>query len=142
MHAHNLRPGRHRNNGGGNAGRQSFVGVPAREPAQRRFSRNTNHYRLPKVLQLSQIRKQLDIVRVTLAETEARINYLAVEPSLQRGGLGRELMEVAEKHLRAIGCPKINLQVRSSNTSALAFYEKLGFQIDEAVSLGKRLAGL
>jgi ribosomal protein S18 acetylase RimI-like enzyme len=70
------------------------------------------------------------------------INYLAVEPKLQRGGLGRQLMEHAEKKLEAIGCPKINLQVRTTNKEALAFYERLGFQVDEAVSLGKRLDGL
>src|SRR6185295_6017836 len=35
------------------------------------------------------------------------INYLAVEPSLQRSGLGRLLMDETERILRAAGCPKI-----------------------------------
>lgn len=70
------------------------------------------------------------------------INYLAVSPSLQGSGLGRELMEVAEEKLRALGCPKINLQVRSSNRAVIEFYEALGFQVDEVVSLGKRLDGI
>lgn len=67
------------------------------------------------------------------------INYLAVEPARQRGGLGRELMDAAERLLRAAGCPKINLQVRRTNAGVIAFYERLGFTVDEAVSLGKRL---
>src|SRR5262245_52569404 len=43
------------------------------------------------------------------------INYLAVDPSHQRRGLARAIMHEAEKLLRAAGCPKINLQVRTSN---------------------------
>ena len=67
------------------------------------------------------------------------VNYLAVEPMLQRSGVGRALMDEAEKLLRAAGCPKINLQVRRGNAAALAFYERLGFAADDVVSLGKRL---
>lgn len=67
------------------------------------------------------------------------INYLAVKPDLQRSGVGRQLMDAAEKLLRAAGCPKINLQVRRSNAEAIAFYERLGFAVDDVVSLGKRL---
>ena len=67
------------------------------------------------------------------------INYLAVEPRARRGGLGRALMAEAERLLRAAGCAKINLQVRTGNAGAIAFYEKLGFRVDDCVSLGKRL---
>ncbi len=67
------------------------------------------------------------------------INYLAVTPARQRGGLGRAMMDEAERILRAAGCPKINLQVRATNAAVLAFYARLGFANDEVVSLGKRL---
>ena len=67
------------------------------------------------------------------------INYLAVSPDCQRQGLGRAIMEAAEQRLRAIGCPKINLQVRTGNQQVIDFYRQLGFQIDDVVSLGKRL---
>lgn len=69
------------------------------------------------------------------------INYLAVHPELRRGGLGRTLMEAAEAKLRALGCPKINLQVRATNGAVIGFYQRLGYAIDETVSLGKRLDG-
>ena len=69
------------------------------------------------------------------------INYLAVEPAARRGGLGRALVERAERELGARGCPKVNLQVRGSNRAAVAFYERLGYVIDDTVSLGKRLDG-
>ncbi len=67
------------------------------------------------------------------------INYLAVCPEHRRKGFGRQLMEEAERLLRAEGCPKINLQVRSSNREVVAFYQALGFLQDEVLSLGKRL---
>ena len=67
------------------------------------------------------------------------INYLAVAPELRRQGLGRALMAEAERLLRQCGCPKINLQVRTSNETVIGFYRQLGFAVDEVVGLGKRL---
>jgi ribosomal protein S18 acetylase RimI-like enzyme len=64
---------------------------------------------------------------------------LAVAPDLQRHGLGRRIVEEAEARLKAVGCRKINLQVRASNTAVIGFYESLGFAVEERVSLGKRL---
>lgn len=67
------------------------------------------------------------------------VNYLAVAPPWQGRGLGRQLMAHAEACLNALGCPKINLQVRAGNSQALAFYRRLGFLQDDVLSLGKRL---
>jgi ribosomal protein S18 acetylase RimI-like enzyme len=67
------------------------------------------------------------------------INYLAVDPGRRREGLGRRLMDEAEARLRAAGCPKINLLVRTGNDEAIAFYERIGFVTDDVVGLGKRL---
>jgi ribosomal protein S18 acetylase RimI-like enzyme len=67
------------------------------------------------------------------------INYLAVDPETRQQGLGRMMMSAAESALRALGCPKINLQVRSSNEAVRAFYQRLGYAVDEVTSFGKRL---
>lgn len=67
------------------------------------------------------------------------VNYLAVDPSIRRAGLGRRLMDEVEVRLRALGCPKLNLQVRRDNPAALGFYAALGYVDDASVSLGKRL---
>lgn len=67
------------------------------------------------------------------------VNYLAVTPGRQRLALGRRLMAEAEAMLLVRGCPKINLQVRTTNAGVIAFYKKLGYAQDDAVSLGKRL---
>src|SRR4051794_9307938 len=49
------------------------------------------------------------------------VNYLAVAPEQQRRGIGRLLMERAESELQRMGCPKLNLQVRTSNLGVIAF---------------------
>ena len=67
------------------------------------------------------------------------INYLAVAPPLQKLGYGRQIMARAEELLLALGCPKINLQVRTANEQVIEFYKRLGFTQDDVVSLGKRL---
>jgi ribosomal protein S18 acetylase RimI-like enzyme len=67
------------------------------------------------------------------------INYLATHPSRQRGGIGRALMEAAEERLAALGCAKVNLQVRDENEAARGFYEAIGYGQDPVLSYGKRL---
>jgi ribosomal protein S18 acetylase RimI-like enzyme len=67
------------------------------------------------------------------------INYLAVSPRHRKQGIGRRMMEEAERLLRAEGCPKINLQVRPSNPEAVAFYAAIGYLQDDVLSFGKRL---
>ncbi|MCL4265464.1 MAG: GNAT family acetyltransferase [Anaerolineae bacterium] len=67
------------------------------------------------------------------------VNYLAVHPEYRRHGYGRTLMRALEERLLALGCPKLNLQVRESNTAVIQFYEAIGYNNDQVVSFGKRL---
>ena len=67
------------------------------------------------------------------------VNYLAVADSHRRRGLGRLLMAEAERALAERGCPKLNLQVRSTNAAVQAFSAKLGYAQDDVLSFGRRL---
>ena len=67
------------------------------------------------------------------------INYLAVDPDRRGAGLGAEIMRAAEQHLARLGCPKVNLQIRTSNIDAVRFYESIGYSMDDVVSMGRRL---
>lgn len=67
------------------------------------------------------------------------INYLAVDPDTRLRGLGRALMAESELRLLREGCPKVNLQVRANNEGVVAFYRRLGYDVEEMVSMGKRL---
>jgi len=49
------------------------------------------------------------------------------------------MMQAAERILKDTGCPKINLQIRSSNKDVIEFYKAIGFKKDDVVSMGKRL---
>ncbi len=67
------------------------------------------------------------------------MNYLAVDPELQGTGLGRKTVRALEARLVAIGCPKVNLQIRSDNDNVIGYYKSCGYSIDDVVSMGKRL---
>jgi ribosomal protein S18 acetylase RimI-like enzyme len=67
------------------------------------------------------------------------INYLAVAPEYQRRGYGSQLVHRGIDELRRIGCLKVNLQVRNTNTAVINFYKHLGFKDDNVTSLGMRL---
>lgn len=65
------------------------------------------------------------------------IYHAAVAPEKRRKGFGSDIIGEAESRLRKLGCVKINLQVRESNSSAIGFYRALGYKIEERVSMGK-----
>ena len=67
------------------------------------------------------------------------INYLAVSPDAQRRRVASRMMQEAEVLLRKAGCPKINLQIRSTNLAVIEFYKSIGYKVDEVASMGKRL---
>ena len=67
------------------------------------------------------------------------LNYLAVAPQYRRRGIGRQMVQAAEQRLKQMGCPKINIQIRTSNRDVIIFYRQLGFSEDDVISMGKRL---
>ena len=64
---------------------------------------------------------------------------VAVDPQHRRKGIGRELVETVVQELKCIGCIKVNLQVRSTNSQVVEFYESLGFTVEERINMGKLL---
>ena len=67
------------------------------------------------------------------------IYHLAVDPAKRRKGTARLLMNAAEDALEALGCPKVNLQVRMNNTGVVDFYKTIGYVVEERVQMGKPL---
>nr|WP_246465591.1 GNAT family acetyltransferase [Novosphingobium jiangmenense] len=66
------------------------------------------------------------------------VYYLATSPDRRGQGIGRALMAAAEDWLKALGSPKIQLMVRGDNASARGFYNALGYELQDVVTIGKR----
>ena len=61
---------------------------------------------------------------------------VAVLKEQRRSGAGAALVKQAIQTLKVMGCIKVNLQIRATNTEVAAFYESLGFVIEERLSMG------
>jgi ribosomal protein S18 acetylase RimI-like enzyme len=67
------------------------------------------------------------------------IYSLAVARAFRRRGFGAALMRHVERELAKLGCLKINLQVLASNVAVVDFYQSVGYQVEERISMGKLL---
>ncbi len=83
--------------------------------------------------------KVLGSVMVGYDGHRGSVYYLSVHPDYQKKSLGRMLMKHSEDYLLTLGCPKLNLMVRTSNLPVIEFYDQLGYRKDEVVVLSKRL---
>jgi len=61
---------------------------------------------------------------------------VAVLPQHRRCGVGEQLVLHSIAALKELGCIKINLQIRADNTDVAAFYQSLGFVVEERMSMG------
>ena len=61
---------------------------------------------------------------------------VAVLKERRRNGTGEALVKYAMQSLKEIGCIKVNLQIRPTNTEVAAFYKTLGFATEERLSMG------
>jgi ribosomal-protein-alanine N-acetyltransferase len=59
---------------------------------------------------------------------DVQVNNIAVHPEYRARGLGEAMMRFAITKVRAAGAEFMTLEVRQSNTSAVALYRKLGFE--------------
>lgn len=67
------------------------------------------------------------------------VYYLAASPDRQGQGIGRELMKAAERWLIDLGCLRVRLMVRTDNAAANGFYEAIGYDRQDVVTLGRTL---
>jgi len=59
--------------------------------------------------------------------SDLEIKRIYVLSKLQRAGLGRRLLQLAEDHARANGAERLVLGVYKGNAKALSFYDRVGF---------------
>jgi ribosomal protein S18 acetylase RimI-like enzyme len=60
-----------------------------------------------------------------------RLYNIAIDPSIQGCGLGKQLLSACEDEAVNRRCESVSLEVRADNAQAIGFYEKNGFQVAE-----------
>ncbi len=116
--------------------RQTFPGEPHNEPNA------VIDAKLAVDRLLFVARDQGKIIGTAMAGYDGHRGWLysvAVDPDRQRQGIGRQLVDYAVDVLKTKGRVKINLQVRATNAGVVAFYEALGFVVEDRISMGKLL---
>ncbi|HVH87335.1 MAG TPA: GNAT family N-acetyltransferase, partial [Terriglobales bacterium] len=68
-------------------------------------------------------------VQVRIKGTSGYFGMLAVDPALQRSGIGRRLLEAAENYCRERECTTMTLSTGSLRQKLLYYYRKFGYQI-------------
>lgn len=82
------------------------------------------------------------LIGTTIAGYDGHRGWLysvAVDPDYRNNGIGRKLVESAVDLLKQHGCIKVNLQVLPGNHEVTGFYEAIGFEIEDRISMGKLL---
>ena len=75
------------------------------------------------------------------ATAVGRVTGIAVRPSVQGSGVGRELLRAAEGYFRAHGLERIEVTSGPTRTAAYQFYRRLGY-VDQGVRFAKSLIDL
>ena len=103
------------------------------------FARRDPHSTILVALDAEQV-----IATVMVGEDGHRgwVYYVAADPQLQGQGLGRAMMEAAERWLTQRGVWKLNLLVRGDNAKVKQFYEHLGYTDTGATCFQKVIAGV
>ena len=64
------------------------------------------------------------------------INCLAVHPNHRGQDFGAAMIDAAIDQMTERGAVKVNLQIRGDNTSLKRYYESLGFETEDRISMG------
>ncbi|NDL59311.1 GNAT family N-acetyltransferase [Phytoactinopolyspora mesophila] len=74
------------------------------------------------------------IREVTPRVPHAYLHFLAVDPGLQRRGLGRKVIVPGLRRAERAG---LGVHLETTNTENLAFYQRLGFEVSESLRLSE-----
>lgn len=92
------------------------------------FLDNANVAGVALVEQASRGGEMLGFALVRIAHQEAEILTIAVTPTWQNHGVGQRLMRIVLSKLHADRVSKVFLEVDEANKSAIALYNRMGFE--------------
>jgi len=73
------------------------------------------------------------IIGAEISSTKVRILMISVSKNYRRKKIGKTLLEKIEKIILNKGINEIDLEVRTRNTSAIKFYQKNGYVIEDKI---------
>ncbi len=79
---------------------------------------------------LQRVRDIVGYINFWIVAGEIHLNHIAVRPDLRGRGIASILVEEMFRRGKAAGAFAATLEVRASNTVAIAAYKKCGFQIE------------
>lgn len=84
--------------------------------------------------------KVIGVIVGTIDGTRGYFYRLAVDPSYQGHGVGRELVQALEKRFKQKGATRIIIMVNQDNKKVIPFYSSLGYEVQEYITLSKVLS--
>jgi len=69
------------------------------------------------------------VLAIPLSGGEVELKTVAVAPPMQRQGIGREVLAAVLGRLKQLGTRRVIVGTSTSNTGALAFYQRAGFRM-------------
>jgi ribosomal protein S18 acetylase RimI-like enzyme len=75
-------------------------------------------------------RAQAFLIADLKSPTDGHIISIDVHPSFRRSGLGRKLMDEAERIFDELGIDQVSLEVHESNVIAQLFYTDMGYRLE------------
>jgi len=73
------------------------------------------------------------VVGYSVGTSNGHIVSVAVDPRHRRQGIGTRLLSAVIRQIMQDGTKEIYLEVRKGNTSAISFYERMGFRISSEI---------
>ena len=67
------------------------------------------------------------------------VYYFGVHPEHQGKGYGKLLLKTLEIGFLKLKCPKVNILIRNTNLDVKEFYNGMGYEDHNSISVGKRL---
>lgn len=80
-------------------------------------------------------------VHLRVVEDALHLNYIAVSPTHQGRGVGRQLWDWWIDHARELGFQALSLDVREENERALLWYQRRGFEISRKTWMYEKTLG-
>ncbi|RKD21021.1 GNAT family N-acetyltransferase [Ammoniphilus oxalaticus] len=84
--------------------------------------------------------KVVGVIVGSLDGSKAYFYRLAVDPTYQGHGVGKQLVQALEERFKQRGATEIIIMINQDNQQVIPFYHSLGYEAQEYITLSKKLS--